>query len=367
MQQLYTAVLLIGIVTLLMLEHIARKSDTMADSNKRFFCCSIWVVIAVMSAEIVTVFFEGPASSCRVLHILGNVVGFATSPFIPLLIACAIGGYRRKSLLLFGVPSVINVFLSAFSAAFPVIFWVDDMNLYHRGPIFWGYIFSYIAALLYLLFQTLTITKAYQNSTRFIPVALFLFVCFGTSGQVLVPWLHVSWLCVSFAVVLYYVYYCDLLHQIDGLTGLLNRRTYEHYIHRIKCGAKTAVALFDIDDFKAVNDRYGHPYGDHSLVMISNCMRKAFFASGLCFRIGGDEFCVIVRKANQHAVEEGIDRFLREIETLRQEDDRLPTVSVGCSFADAKSPDIAKTVFEADQNMYQCKRRRKEGSQLHLF
>lgn len=361
MQLFYSVVSCIGMSALLMLEYIVKKSDTIVPSNKRFFRLSIWTVVVVMAAEIITTVFENAPVSYRPLHIWGNVLGFSLSPFVPLLIGEAIDGSHKKSLFAFVAVPVINLVLTVFSVWFPLIFRVSDENGYERGEVFWLYTLSYTVGLVYLLFQTFFITREYQGNNRCIPVVLFLFVCLGTVGQVLVPQLHVSWLCVAFSIALYYIYYCDLMHQIDGLTGLLNRRAYEYYIRRFRGGKGAAVVLFDVDDFKSINDRYGHPFGDYCLTTVSVCIRRAFFKIGLCFRIGGDEFCVLARKTDQAAVQKAYEKFLREIELMRRTESRLPMVSIGYSFADASSKGISVAVFEADQNMYQFKRKRKEA------
>lgn len=364
MQLFYNGVSCVGISALLMMEYIVRKNDALAAPNKRFFRLSIWVVIIVMLSEIATILFEGAAARYRIFHVLGNVFGFSLSPFIPLLVGCAIGGSRKTSLILCGIPSVINLILTVFSIWFPFTFWVDAQNTYMRGETFCMFIFSYTIALIYLLFQTLFITGRYQNNNRFIPIVLFFFVVCGTLGQVLIPALHISWLCVSFAVALYYMYYCDLLHQIDGLTGLLNRRAYEYNTRRIKGSDKIAVVLFDIDDFKSVNDLYGHPFGDCCLADVSSCIKKAFFKTGLCFRIGGDEFCVITKKTDKATVEKAYAKFLEEINSMREAESRLPMVSIGYAFADAESKGITDAILKADRNMYQFKWRRKARSKV---
>lgn len=358
---LYSAVSCAGIAALLILEHIARKSDLIALRNKRFFRLSIWLVIIVMLSELVTIYFEGAAVRYRWLSILGNVAGFALSPFVPLLIGCAIDGSHKKGLLWFALPAAINLVLSVFSAWFPIIFWVNAENGYMRGDAFGIYVFSYAVALILLLLQTLFMTRNYQNENHFLPIVLFLFVGMGTTGQVLVPWLHISWLCIAFALILYFIYCCDLLHQIDGLTGLLNRRTFEYNTHSLESGSNAAVIIFDVDEFKTINDTYGHPFGDHCLVAISSYIKKVFFKIGLCYRIGGDEFCVITRKTDKDAVEQACQRFLNTMESIRRVDSRLPQVSLGYAYADDKTESIKSVISRADQQMYQFKQQRKRN------
>ena len=115
--------------------------------------------------------------------------------------------------------------------------------------------------------------------------------------------------------------------------------------------------MFDIDDFKSINDRYGHPYGDHCLMIVSMCIKKAFFKLGLCFRVGGDEFCVLVLKPNRKAVEKACENFQEELDKVRREEERLPAVSVGWTLA--QNEPVADVIAQADQKMYEHKRRHK--------
>ena len=59
---------------------------------------------------------------------------------------------------------------------------------------------------------------------------------------------------------------------------------------------KAAVLFFDVDDFKSVNDQYGHLYGDECLKFVGKAILDVYGDKGSCYRIGGDEFCVILKK-----------------------------------------------------------------------
>ncbi len=221
---------------------------------------------------------------------------------------------------------------------------------------------SYAVGIIYLFLQTLVAAKQYQNSNRLILFILFLFVVLGTSIQVLLPQLYLSWLCISFAIGLYYIYFCELYHQIDGLTELLNRRSYESYLNKIQNKKNVTIFIFDIDDFKSVNDQYGHPFGDFCIMAISSCIKEVFYKTGLCFRTGGDEFCVISETQNHYAIQRAYHRFLREIELKRKKEKRLPMVSVGYSCYCSESGSIDEAISEADKRMYYFKQRRKATS-----
>lgn len=91
----------------------------------------------------------------------------------------------------------------------------------------------------------------------------------------------------------------QLLATTDSLTGLINRMTFEERITnelaRIKrYGDKSCLLILDIDDFKCVNDLYGHPVGDWVLVKLADFLRKQLRQTDVISRIGGEEFAIIL-------------------------------------------------------------------------
>lgn len=118
--------------------------------------------------------------------------------------------------------------------------------------------------------------------------------------------------------------------------------------------------LIDVDNFKKVNDTYGHAFGDECLRAIAHLMRKAFGSSGLCFRTGGDEFTVMVTKRQKEVTTfvEKLEQLVREAQT---DEPRLPSVSVGVARA-AVGADLQSVINEADERMYDAKRLRKASA-----
>lgn len=117
--------------------------------------------------------------------------------------------------------------------------------------------------------------------------------------------------------------------------------------------------MFDVDDFKQVNDCHGHVKGDLCLAGIAECIKKAYADFGYCYRIGGDEFCVLLK--NRAKEEECRQEFLRRWVEKRRKFTFLPTVSYGS--APFSGEDIAVVKDRADQDMYQYKKgRKKHGS-----
>ena len=87
-----------------------------------------------------------------------------------------------------------------------------------------------------------------------------------------------------------------LLLQKDPLTGLLNRRAFQECVElHLRAGEEVALVMVDLDDFKGVNDCFGHPCGDHVLQQAADKLREVFPEAVGVGRVGGDEFAVAWR------------------------------------------------------------------------
>ncbi|MFL1994674.1 GGDEF domain-containing protein [Lysinibacillus sp.] len=105
----------------------------------------------------------------------------------------------------------------------------------------------------------------------------------------------------------------DLTEQLnlDSLTGIPNRRRMDQTLHELIVNkVPHAIILIDLDDFKSINDTYGHTVGDEVLKAFANNMQNIVDEQGLCFRYGGEEFMVILPSRN-------IDAAIQLAERLR--------------------------------------------------
>ncbi len=155
------------------------------------------------------------------------------------------------------------------------------------------------------------------------------------------------------------------LAETDPLTELANRRTFEKFliaaIQRASPGAGPAVLLIDIDHFKAINDRFGHPTGDRCLKSLAFLLANIpDLANALPARFGGEEFVLVYDAPSaDHALEYA--RFLcRKIEQLETEsiDGAIVrfTGSIGVSFTTSQTADVTSLLERADRALYSAKR-----------
>ncbi|MGD1833027.1 MAG: GGDEF domain-containing protein [Sphaerochaetaceae bacterium] len=89
--------------------------------------------------------------------------------------------------------------------------------------------------------------------------------------------------------------------EIDQLTGLFNRRKIDELFESCRIGNCKTSILFDIDDFKQINDTYGHLTGDEILIELANLVKNNIEEKGMCIRWGGEEFLIVTAKEKQFA------------------------------------------------------------------
>ena len=152
----------------------------------------------------------------------------------------------------------------------------------------------------------------------------------------------------------------------DSMTLLKNRNAYEMSLKKLvsKPPRRLAFILFDVDNLKMINDMHGHFMGDQIIYLSAQCIREVFQSFADCYRIGGDEFCVIMDCS------EDIPSLLRQFEALfksRSKDIIFTTISYGWKekIFDSKKitiEDIAALQKEADEDLYRHKKQNKSAS-----
>lgn len=152
--------------------------------------------------------------------------------------------------------------------------------------------------------------------------------------------------------------------QHDSLTGLPNRDHFEGRLHTAieevrASGAAMAVLFVDVDNFKDVNDRYGHAAGDAFLIAVAQRIRSQLRETDLVARMGGDEFAVLLAPLRAQEVALHIaDKILQAVNAplVLDADTQLPpSVSIGVSIFPAHGDSASQLLRAADAAMYHAK------------
>jgi len=155
----------------------------------------------------------------------------------------------------------------------------------------------------------------------------------------------------------------DLVHELaafadtDGLTGCLNHRAfYERLALEIERAARygrpLSLLIADVDQFKTVNDTYGHQVGDEVLANVGRSLRGEMRGVDAVGRVGGDEFAVILADTELAGAEAHAQRIARRIEV-----DGGPTValSIGVASVDPTDASSRRLITDADRALYHVK------------
>jgi len=152
-----------------------------------------------------------------------------------------------------------------------------------------------------------------------------------------------------------------LLASTDELTGIANRRAFMGQLDREIAGAAEfgwplAVAMFDVDHFKLVNDRYGHAVGDRVLQLIAARAASVVRGGDLVGRLGGEEFGILMPGATLDEAAHVAERLREAMETVAELDESLPGVTISIGIAAREGQRSAKELLAAaDVALYAAK------------
>lgn len=150
----------------------------------------------------------------------------------------------------------------------------------------------------------------------------------------------------------------------DDLTGLANHRRFQELLtdghDRFKeTGTRVGLILLDIDDFKSVNDRYGHQVGDQVLRSVASALRDTCRSTDEPARYGGEELAVVVSDADMHEcarLAERMRRAIEEVEVVGPTGEHITvTASFGVALMGEAAPDPTALIADADAALYRAK------------
>ena len=289
---------------------------------------------------------------------LADLGGYATARTImmairysatPIIIAFVLFTLVNKARWYVFIPSLVLTAVNIVSIFTGIVFSIDDDGNLVRG--FLGY-FPYIVVGLYCVFLVYVLIKhSNKQAAEIIPI---IFMCFAFVSGLILPFVlgksYSVIFCTTIAIALfvYYVFQILQLTKKDPLTGLLNRQAY---YSMVKNNAKeiTAIISIDMNGLKVINDTGGHAAGDKALTTLAFCFTKASKFKQTIYRIGGDEFVIVCRKASEQDVKELIDRINEYVAETKY------SCSIGyCCLSDSATT-VKEMLRQSDEMMYQVK------------
>ncbi|MFA5471600.1 MAG: GGDEF domain-containing protein [Acholeplasmataceae bacterium] len=271
------------------------------------------------------------------------------------------------------IPCIIilaNFILIITSYSSNMIFNISDENIFTRGS---QHYLVVVASFLILIITNYQIFK-YKSQIRkkdFMPLLLFAIPPVVSSFILLIfKDINLIWNSLIVSQLLIYIYIQSKITSTDFLTGLYNRREYEMTVKDLSMIKNKHVVIsgimVDINEFKDINDQFGHRVGDEVLIATAKLLKSAIRKQDYVFRIGGDEFLVIITSDDKTAVNQVTNRIEEVLKHYNQNSDYSFTLSfsLGTGVYDDKTyVDIPSFFEHLDLMMYDDKKYFKEHNE----
>ena len=352
---------------LLFILYLTIKSrENTASTSGRMFNRLIWINIYLLLMEVLSWQFDGLSGSFNwYANYISNMLFIGSAP----LIACVWTSYidyhmyhsfeRLKKHWFFLQPMIIVGIFMIINLFTPFIFSVDANNVYSREPYMW---------LIVLLNTSIIIYKsidAYRNKDKinkeivYVILAFLVLPLIAAAVQMFVYGAFIIWPIMSITIVISYIHLETVSTSTDYLTGMLSRNRIDDYIdYLINTKTTFELIIIDLDNFKEINDNYGHTIGDKVLKVFSSTLKRSCDKKCIIGRYGGDEFIIISRIIEHSEVEVNFFELNKKLEKdlLKH---TLPfdlNYSYGCHRWEAKDNLTHEELFDiADEKMYRNK------------
>lgn len=351
----YTEIIFLVIFALIILELIVTRNEILSKEKKKQLKLLYRLVILAASTEWLGVFLNGKDPSLVFIHGIIKASEYSLVPFLAFSFLTVLDGNKHLKVFgsLLGVHAIFE-FLSIFSHN---IFYIDTNNYYQHGSFYWIYVLTYLLSFIYLLYYCLKFSSTHQTKNRIVLISTLILFVTGLVLRQINSSIRIDYLCTVLTAIYIYIFYVDVLQKSDALTGLLNRGSYINSVANIS--KQATILYFDVNNFKKINDDYGHLYGDEVLKIIGQTIKEVYEKYGRTYRIGGDEFCVII-DYQKNDIEKINQLFHQTLLNKQEFDPHLPTVSVGYSYYDYRKDAIDDIINIADKNMYRNKAKYKK-------
>jgi diguanylate cyclase (GGDEF)-like protein len=283
-----------------------KKHQDLKSMNNRYYVSLIVMMISVLLIDMLSVIFDG--KSFLFNHILMNILIFllyVLGVWIAftwvLFVRHNIFKYKHMVMKHIGwliLPLIINTIISFASMFTNIFFHINAQNSYERGDYFVINFFINYGYLIYSLILLYVHRKQIIKKDMYALIMFPLLPFFGSVIQIFFYGTLLIWPMAALSLLIIFIFIQARLINIDPLTELYNKRELSNFIftqaRRKEFNQLIGGIFIDIDNFKLINDTYGHAKGDEVLITFASVLRKSFRKEDFIARIGGDEFAAFV-------------------------------------------------------------------------
>ncbi|MDC7126492.1 MAG: GGDEF domain-containing protein [Spirochaetales bacterium] len=342
--------------------------------STELFLVFSWSTLVVLILDSVTWIVNGSdCVFCRELNYLSNFLLFLLQP-VPITIWLLYVDFtlnkskeRLKKCWFYYLPFIVTLAVLIVSIFTDCMFYIDENNIYQRESLVYFLTIFYIFPILYPYVLAFRHKNCLDKKILTIIVSFGLFPLVGMILQIFFYSGPVAWPGVAITIVYVYLFLQTQKETRDYLTGLLNRQQIDDIVQlKMKDYPKNggfALVMIDVDNFKKINDVYGHSQGDEALVQIATILFSSIRSRDYASRFGGDEFLLLLDTVHPEDVEKIISRFQAKIDAVNSKSKRPYKISLSPGYT-IYSPEIHSDFIslfnDVDRKMYKVKKERKD-------
>ncbi len=323
----------LSIIIALILYFSLRAQTYRSEHVNKFFFVVLWANIAILALESTLLLLSGtPGAFVHTVMIVVLLLYYLMSPVLAFLCVLYLefdiykNEYSfRKRYIYFIFVVIVSMIFTFLSVRGNYIFELTSDNHFLYGTMNIYYvIFLFISVIIGLILSVNQMK--YMQKKDLTPMLLFIvtpviaiifFLIYRQSTLI--------WNSITISLLISYIFVQLRISNTDYLTGLFNRREFEYQLARVKNNSskneKIYGMIIDLDDFKLINDLYGHAEGDLALREIGLILQASVRKQDFVSRIGGDEFAIILSAKGVQVIESIVERIKLNLQQFNQEND----------------------------------------------
>lgn len=318
--------------------------------------------------------FDGnPEGINLYLNHIGNFLLFIFNPILSALwlvyVHCNIYQAEEKAKKLFipiGILFIINTSMVILSQFYGWFYYIDKANIYHRGDLYLLSALTSIALIIFSFYMIIRNRKSMEGGLYFPLMVFGIIPTIAIILQIFFYGLSLMISSVSISLLIAFINIQIKNMHTDFLTGVGNRKKLQSILEEKMASSskeKTFSAIMiDLDDFKSINDKFGHDVGDNALKITAKLLNKSIRANDYVSRFGGDEFYIILDIYDEKKVKDLVGRIKDSFEHYNLTSD-LPfklIPSMGYAIYDYESQmTVEEFQKHVDNLLYENKKTRK--------
>ena len=356
----------IGITLMAYLLLMRFQSIKKKGRRERLFDAMVWMTIGGCTVETLSFLVDGKLfpGSIALSYILNSLcfiltcgVGFLWCLYVELRIYNSL---NRKRIYFLFLPFLVDIVLCVLDLiGCNLFFAISEENFYSRGRfsfLNYGFLFFYFLYSIFIVDHS----KKRSLYVQDFPTAYFVIPCMvGTLIQGMMYGIALGWVAVAMAFLFVYLQLQSLNALTDSLSGLYNRRYLDNILEHLQRNLRRPVygIMMDVNDFKKINDTFGHSAGDDAIRNIGKILSDSIPDCGIAIRYAGDEFIVLLSTESEEVVADTIQKVQQNVErfnTLKKSGYQL-SLSMGYERFDEETGDTEAFLLAIDKRMYEEK------------